>query len=171
MEPLSFKTFTRKIYIGAPLKSVYDCWATEAGICSWFLSKATYTLPGGSVRGRMDAIAPGDQYVWHWHNWIGDERGEILEANGKDKIAFSFGARSNVNVALEEAGTRVLLSLTQGNIPDDEESKLRFYVGCNTGWTFWLTNLKAYLEYGILLNETETDLSGDPQASYFFVNI
>ena len=26
------------------------------------------------------------------------------------------------------------------------------------GWTFRLTNLKAYLEHGVLLNETEIDL-------------
>jgi uncharacterized protein YndB with AHSA1/START domain len=171
MDTLSFKSFTRKIYLNASLKSVYNCWASEAGICSWFLRKATFSTADGTIRARQDSIAGGDSYIWRWHNWNGEERGEILEANGKDRISFTFGGSSVVSVDLEEEGTRILLCLTQGNIPEDEESKLYFYVGCNTGWTFWLTNLKAYLEHGILLNETETDLSGDSRASYYFVNI
>jgi hypothetical protein len=27
-------------------------------------------------------------------------------------------------------------------------------VGCATGWTFWLANLKAWLEHGITLHAT-----------------
>jgi uncharacterized protein YndB with AHSA1/START domain len=153
------------------MKAVYDCWATGTGICAWFLSSASYTNRAGASRGNNEAIRQGDHYVWQWHNWIGEEKGEILEANGKDSVAFTFAGGSVVRIVLEEAGGQTLLSLTQAKIPPDEESRMRIYVGCNTGWTFWLTNLKAYLEHGILLNETETDLSGDPDASFVFVNI
>jgi len=28
-------------------------------------------------------------------------------------------------------------------------------MGCSQGWSFWMVNLKAWLEHGILLNEKE----------------
>jgi len=46
-----------------------------------------------------------------------------------------------------------------------------YHYGCSTGWTFWLANLKAWLEHGILLNDRGTDLLEDPRAGYEFVNI
>lgn len=33
-----------------------------------------------------------------------------------------------------------------------EENVRKIYVDCITGWTFWLTNLKAWLEHGITLH-------------------
>jgi len=48
---------------------------------------------------------------------------------------------------------------------------LEIHYGCSNGWTFWLANLKAYLEHGILLNETEIDLRGEELAGYEFVNM
>jgi len=29
---------------------------------------------------------------------------------------------------------------------------MMFSVGCSNGWTFWMANLKAYLEHGITLH-------------------
>jgi len=63
----------------------------------------------------------------------------------------------------------VLVSLSQSEIPQDEKSKLEIFYGCSNGWTFWLANLKAYLEHGILLNETKIDLRGFDLAGYEFV--
>jgi len=40
MSSLSFDSFTKKIYIKSSLEKVYDSWATESGICTWFLRKA-----------------------------------------------------------------------------------------------------------------------------------
>ena len=56
-------------------------------------------------------------------------------------------------------------------MPTDEETKMNIYNGCSCGWTFWLANLKAYLEHGILLNETEFDLTDIPQAGHVYVNM
>lgn len=92
------------------------------------------------------------------------EKGEILEANGKDSIAFTFGSGGNVHIRLKPMSSNTEITLVQNEIPTDENSKMNIYVGCITGWTFWLTNLKAYLEYGITLHskglkqEDTTDL-------------
>jgi len=64
-----------------------------------------------------------------------------------------------------------LLSLNQSKIPLDEKSKLEIFYGCSNGWAFWLTNLKSFLEHGILLNETEINLKPFQIAGYEFVNM
>ncbi|MBT8252904.1 MAG: hypothetical protein HKN00_07420 [Flavobacteriaceae bacterium] len=64
-----------------------------------------------------------------------------------------------------------MLTLKQYDIPTDEKTKLEVHLGCSNGWTFWLTNLKAMLEHGIVLNETEIDLCDNKLAGWEFVNI
>lgn len=171
MSEITFESFTKKIFIRTTPERLYDCWATENGICEWFLSKASFHSPEGSKRGAGQMIEVGDQYVWEWYNWDGQETGEILEANGRDHLVFSFAGSSKVAVDLEKKGEKVLLTLHQFEIPPDDKSIYNIHVGCSNGWTFWLANLKAYLEHGILLNETEEDLRKLDQAGLIFVNM
>ena len=171
METLNFHSFIKKIYIKAPIEKIYWCWATSEGICSWFLREALYTNSDQSPRGTGEAVQEGDQYTWRWFNWDGQEDGQIIMANGKDSLEFTFAGKSKVLVELQQGSGAVLCSLKQYNIPTDEESKLHIHVGCSNGWTFWLANLKAYLEHGILLNERDIDLRGIPLSAFEFVNI
>lgn len=168
----SFDQFTKKIHIKAPLEELYACWSTEKGITRWFLSDATYTSKDGSARKEDEAIQEGDHYVWRWHNWNGKEEGSILQANGKDFIVFTFGNDAcKVSVQLEQVKETVLLTLRQYEMATDEETKMNLYNGCSCGWTFWLANLKAYLEHGILLNERDVNLTDIPEAGHVFVNM
>lgn len=171
MERLSFDAFNKKIRIASPLGKIYRSWATEAGICSWFLRTATYITAEGDQRAPGEGIRAGDRYTWKWHNFDFEERGEILEADGTRTLEFSFAGECRVRVTLEEAGDHVLVCLRQYNIPTDDADKIKYFYGCGTGWTFWLANLKAWLEHGILLHETDQDLSDDPLAGYEFVNV
>lgn len=172
MEKMTFDAFTKKIYIKAPLEKLYWCWATKEGICTWFLRNANYVTSDGRKRNENEPIQVGDAYTWEWHNWNGQEKGLILKANGKDFLEFSFADDiCKVSVALEEVKDAVLLTLRQFEMPTDEITKMDIYNGCSCGWTFWLANLKAYLEYGILLNEKEFDLTEVPQAGHIFVNM
>ncbi len=170
MAALTFDSFTKKIYIKAPIEKLYWCWATKEGIESWFLRKAEYVTPDGSLR-NDELIQVGDIYTWEWHNWNGQEKGSILKANGKDLLEFSFAEVCKVSVSLEDKGNAVLVTLKQYEIPTDEKTKMQVYNGCSCGWTFWLANLKAFLEHGILLNEKEFDLTEIPQAGHVFVNM
>ncbi len=171
MEKLSFDSFTKKIYIKASLEKLYWSWATAEGITSWFLRKAQYLDTDGQLRSPDEEIQAGDSYIWEWHNWDGQEKGTILQANGINFIEILFAAPSKVSVTLEDSGTAVLVTLKQYDIPTDEKSMLDIHHGCSNGWTFWLANLKAYLEHGILLNETEFDLKEIPLAGFQFVNM
>ena len=116
-------------------------------------------------------ISEGSSYTWRWYNWDGQEDGEVLMANGKDQLEFTFAGKSRVSVQLIPEGELVLVVLKQYHIPTDEESKLHIHVGCSNGWTFWLANLKAWLEHGILLHEREVDLRNVPLSAFQFVNM
>ncbi|WP_299245523.1 SRPBCC domain-containing protein [uncultured Aquimarina sp.] len=170
MKKLQWNSFTKKIYIRTSAKKLYDLWATTEGITSWFLRDAEYISLAGEKRSPSELFQKGDSYVWYWYNWDDKEEGEILEANGQDYIELLFGG-CKVSVLLEEKNDITLIVLTQFEIPEDDESKLKLHHGCSNGWTFWLTNLKAYAEHGILLNEKEIDLREYELAEYQFVNI
>ncbi len=171
MEQLSFDAFTRKIYLRAPMDRIYRQWATESGICSWFLREARFTDPEGNRRPAGQPVAEGDLYAWKWHNFDVEETGRITAANGADLLEFTFAGEQKVSVNLSNEGDAVLLTLRQFLIPTDDRSKLNYHFGCSNGWSFWLANLKAWLEHGIVLNETGKDLRGDPMAGFDFVNI
>ncbi|MGB5370176.1 MAG: SRPBCC domain-containing protein [Flavobacteriaceae bacterium] len=123
------------------------------------------------LRKPEEPIRSGDEYLWEWHNWDVQEKGTILAANGEDALEFSFAGSCRVRVTLEEVSRAVLVTLRQFEIPTDDKSKLNIHYGCSNGWTFWLANLKAYLEHGILLNETAFDLRKIPLSGFEFVNM
>lgn len=156
----NWNAFTRRILINKPIDLVYQCWATKAQIETWFLEKADYRF-GDEMRRTDELVQKGDHFSWKWNNWDFNEEGEVLEANGKDLISFTFGKGGYFQVILQESNGMTEVVLTQKDIPTDEKSKLNIYVGCITGWTFWLTNLKTYLEYNVTLhalglNQNET---------------
>lgn len=171
MGGLSFDSFIKKIYLNAPMEKIYWCWGTPEGICTWFLRKAEYLNSKGILRNDAEQVQAGDSYTWEWHNWDGQETGMVLKANGKDYFEISFAGNTRVAVSLEAKDDAVLLTLKQFEIPVDDDSKLKIHYGCSNGWTFWLANLKAYLEHGILLNETKHNLSNEPLAGYEYVNM
>lgn len=146
--------FRKRIFLAKPMNEVYDSWATPNKLATWFLEEAEYTLQDGSKREPEDLIQKNDHHSWKWHNWDFREEGLVLEANGKDHLAFTFGNGGNVHIHLKEVEGGTELELIQNEIPTDDQSRMNYYVGCATGWTFWLTNLKAWLEHGITLNAT-----------------
>ncbi|WP_435138081.1 SRPBCC family protein [Formosa sp. A9] len=170
MTSLSWQSFTKKIFIKASLEQLFWCWTTEAGITAWFLKDAKF-LRADSKLSPSSTIKKGDSYVWQWHNWDGKEEGRILDVQNNTSVSFSFAGSCEVTVSLEQHDTAILVTLTQTKIPNDDKSKLEIFYGCSNGWTFWLANLKAYLEHGIVLNETEIDLRPYPLSGFEFVNM
>lgn len=148
---MDWTKFTRQIPVKTTSANLYGLWATQQGIEAWFLKSATYKNSAGETRGSKEFIQAGDDYSWSWHNWESESKGKVLEANGNNRILFDF-AQSKVLIELIEEGSQTICSLSQYDIPTDEKSKMDIYYGCGCGWTFWLTNLKAYVEHGILLN-------------------
>lgn len=147
----NWNTFKKRILINKPIEDVYRCWSTKSQIETWFLEKADFRSSNGQ-RKPEELVQKGDEFNWKWNNWNFTEKGKIVKANGKDSISFTFGSGGVVSVCLKEKKGNTEVELTQSDIPTDENSKMEIFVGCITGWTFWLTNLKAYLEHNITLH-------------------
>ena len=76
------------------------------------------------------------------------EEGTILDCNGKDFLKFSFGKAGNCSITIKEEMGETIVELLQDNIPTDEHGMQYWHLGCKTGWTFYLANLKSILEGG-----------------------
>jgi Activator of Hsp90 ATPase homolog 1-like protein len=152
--------FTVRINVNAPVEKLYRAWATRSGMEYWFLRLSEYKKPGGSLRGNDEFVAKGDTYKWLWHGWPDEtvEKGEVLDCNGKDFFKFSFGKAGNCAVKIYKEQSETIVELLQDNIPVDEQGKHYWHLGCKTGWTFYLTNMKSLYEGGIDLRNKNVSL-------------
>lgn len=153
--------FVTRINVNTPAEKLYLCWATREGIEYWFLRMSEYKSPDGSLRAGNEPVKKGDSYAWRWHGWSDEttEYGNILDCNGKDLFKFSFGKAGDCTVNIKKELGQNIVELVQENIPDDEEGRRNWHLGCKTGWTFYLANLKSLLEGGIDLRNRDESLT------------
>lgn len=162
MDAYNWTSFKVRINIKATIAAVYEMWATSAGIEKWFLRHCEVTNDKDQAKAVDDFISKGDRFLWRWHGYPDDilQRGEVLEANGADQLSFTFGQEGAEDMACivkvyAEDGENIC-EIIQHNIPENEKGKSYYHIGCITGWTFFLTNLKSILEGGIdLRNKNE----------------
>lgn len=150
----------KRIPVKANKKAIYNAWTTRVGIESWLLRKAEYKNSEGRILTDNEQVSIGDTYKWLRHGY-GDEemeKGTVLEANGLDVFRFVFGVEGIVTVRIINAENETIVELIQEEIPTDESSKVRYYLGCSIGWTYHLTNLKSILEGGIDLRNKNNKL-------------
>ena len=164
--PPDWSQFTLRIHIAKDMEDVYKAWASPAQLTTWFLDEADYFTPAGKPRDPWQLYEKGDSFHWKWHNWNSIEKGSVLEANGRDFLSFSFMEEGQVHIRLHPIQDKTLLELTQLHIPLDDQSKMNVYCGCTRGWSFWMVNLKAWLEHKVLLNDTNLE-SNDPTLKEF----
>lgn len=158
MATVNWSTFTVRIDVAASTEQLYKAWATRAGIESWFLRLSEYRSADGSVRKEDELVQKGDTYQWMWYGWPDEtaEQGTILDCNGTDTFKFSFGKAGICTVRIYKTKGETIVELQQDQIPENEEGKHMWHVGCKTGWTYYLTNLKSVCQHNIdLRNKKE----------------
>lgn len=158
MSGYDWSKFSARIDVRAGVNDVYAAWTTRLGLERWFLRVAEFTKPDGGLRDAAAAIQNGDHYRWLWHGYDDAtvERGVIEESNGLDFLRFTFAGSCLVSVSITVEEGVTIVELRQENIPLDETSRVNYHLGCLTGWTFYLANLKSILEGGIdLRNKNE----------------
>ena len=150
MNTINWNKFTVRIDVNAPVEKLYAAWATRAGIESWFLRVSEYKTVDGRIRADDEIVQKGDTYKWLWHGWPDEtvEYGTILDCNGKDFLHFSFGKAGNCTVRVYKDRGETIVEILQNDIPDDETGKQTWHVGCKTGWTYYLANLKSVYQFG-----------------------
>ena len=159
-DTFDWSTFTVRVNINAPINELYRCWATRSGIEYWFLRSSEYKSFEGVIRDPNEEVRKGDSYKWMWHGWPDDtvEYGEILDCNGQDNFGFSFGKAGNCAVKIYDELNETIVELVQKDIPSDEHGRQYWHIGCRTGWTFFLTNMKSLMEGGIDLRNRNVKL-------------
>ena len=150
--------FVTRISVKAPGEKLYWCWATREGMEYWFLRLSEFKNPDGTLRANNESVQKGDTYTWRWHGWNDEttEYGTILDCNGTNSLKFSFGKAGDCLVTIKNEDGENIVELLQNNIPTDEQGMHYWHLGCKTGWTFYLANLKSLMEGGIdLRNKNE----------------
>lgn len=160
MNNFNWTSFSRKIAIKASLLDIYNAWTIPGEIEKWFLETATFFDKEQKEIGKTSSIQKGHTYAWTWYLYDMTEHGKITDTNGKDFLQFTFAGECLVDVSLRAEHDYTIVELTQKNIPTDDESKRNIRLGCHTGWSFFLLNLKSVYEGGIDLRNKDTLLKG-----------
>jgi uncharacterized protein YndB with AHSA1/START domain len=160
MSNLDWSRFVTRVNINAPVEKLYRAWATRSGIEGWFLRLSEFKDPAGNLREGNEPVQQGDSYKWLWHGWPDDvvELGNILAANGANQLSFSFGKAGNCTVTIKQEEGENIVELLQEEIPSNDEGRFNWHVGCKTGWTFYLANMKSVLEGGLDLRNRNVKL-------------
>lgn len=158
MENFNWTEFTRKIPISASIETLYNAWTIPSEIERWFLKEATFSTKDGTNRAKSSAIQKGDAYQWKWFQWDGVEIGTIVSVNGIDSLQFTFAGDCLVEISLEKYEDVTLVTLTQKNIPTTDKAKVDIRLGCDSGWSFYLVNLKSVFEGGLDLRNKNTNI-------------
>ncbi|MGA8853860.1 MAG: SRPBCC domain-containing protein [Christiangramia sp.] len=160
---LDWSSFTVNLPINRSKTEIIDAWMTQKDLEKWFLKLAEFTTPNGEKRKREEKIHPGDTYKWQWYGWPEsvEERGKLLQPEQEEFLRFQFGKAGMVRVRILEEHGQTIVRLVQEKIPLDEESRMNFYVGCKTGWTFYMLNLKSILQGGPDLRNKRSELQMD----------
>ncbi|MEI9943691.1 MAG: SRPBCC domain-containing protein [Chitinophagaceae bacterium] len=150
MADFNWGRFAVRINIKASIEKLYWCWATRKGIEYWFLRLSEYKSPGGNLRAAEEFVDKGDTYKWQWYGYPDEvtELGTVLDLNGKDNFQFKFGDAGICTIKIYPEQDENIVELIQDNIPTDEKGKQIWHIGCKTGWTFYMTNMKSMLEGG-----------------------
>lgn len=141
--------FTLRIAVRGNEAQVREAWTTHAGLQAFFIRVAE-----GASGAHYQA---GDKYRWEWSPGI-EDTGTVHRC---DENAFEFGwyeDEGRVVVLWEVLGDEVMVTLTEiMDNPAALEVRASRQFGCALGWTFFLANLKAWIEHGIDLRETNPD--------------
>ena len=157
MPAFNWKEFALQIPIHTDIATAYKCWATQDGLEKWFLRSAVFVQPNGSPRKREAFVQAFDNYTWLWHGYDDNvlEQSMVLDANGTDLMRFGFSGGCIVTVRLEMDEDMLLCRLAQQMPMDELELQQHYFIECQKGWTFYLSNLKSVLEGGLDLRNRD----------------
>lgn len=158
ISPSDFSQFKLRVNIKTSIENAYRAWATPAGLESWFLRQVVFSADNGVVRAGDELIKEKDQYKMYFNCYPDSvtEDGKVLKANDKNLFSFTFSKGCPVTISIYPEHEETIVELVESNLPTDETTIKRYYIGDSKGWIFYLTNLKSVLEGGLdLRNKNE----------------
>ncbi|MBK6642872.1 MAG: SRPBCC domain-containing protein [Bacteroidetes bacterium] len=158
MKDFDWTQFTKRIAIKAPLEDLYKAWTSSNELEKWFLKKARFFDENNQEISLSEPVSPKNSYLWNWFLYEETEKGEITIANGKDHLQFTFAGSCLVDVTFSREHEHTIVELKQTGIPLDDKSKQFIRLGCSSGWSFYLVNLKSVYEGGLDLRAKDERL-------------
>jgi len=136
-KPFDWTQFTLRIVIAVPVSRVFTAWTDDTIITRWFTEIAK--------------VEPKKNGAIHFEWLAGDKLDARFLAFEKDrKILFIFGSKGEkVEVSFKKVTGGTLCEIHQFDMSTSPKSKVSMHMGCREGWTFFLTNLKSYLENSV----------------------
>lgn len=169
--PTGWSSFTFRIFIHKPVNEVFEAWTRSRNLEAWFFKSAKFVNSGGEGLSASESATKDCSYEFKWHGWDAVQKGKVIEVETNARFKFEFLPAGIVDIeykSISESKTELIL--TQSEIPHGSEKEIKdFYYGCSLGWSFWMVNLKAWLEHGILLNEFDHPYT-NPDLIYQLVN-
>lgn len=147
-KPYDWTQFRLKIEIAAPPRRVFDAWTRRELVSKWFpVAGVIEPRKGGQI---ALTFLGGDTH---------DDK--VTAARRPSLLQFPFGKRGEqVRITFKKVRGGTCCELHQFNMATTPIAKIQMHMGCQQGWTFFLTNLKAFLEHGLDMR------SHDPRKSY-----
>lgn len=139
--------FVLRVYINAKPEKVFKAWTDDKIVSNWFTQKTIIEPRKG---GRL------------YFEWLAGDKLDmtVTQIVKNRKLVFPFGKGGiEVSVVFKKDGKGTLCELRQYNIKTDPTTKWSMHKGCIQGWTFFLVNLKSYLEHGIDLRSHDVKRS------------
>ncbi len=158
MKNFDWTRFQKRIAVKAPMQKIYDAWAVPGELEKWFLKTARFFDDSGKLVSMEQRIAPPMTYEFTWYLYSETERGKVINANGKNLLEFTFAGSCIVTISLKEEHGHTIVDLEQKDIPTDDDSKLNLRLGCSSGWSFYMVNLKSVYEGGLDLRSKDERL-------------
>lgn len=145
--PIDWTRFDLHVYIEVDPQTALRAWLTSDGMESFFVELMRITGPDGDERQPDEPARAGDRYIWRWPTgrYV---RGEYLEPEASDQVAFTFG-ESKVRITAKPYRDGTLLRLRQFDIPDTEQARMHVHANCRAAWVYFLSVLKTLLEQGV----------------------
>jgi uncharacterized protein YndB with AHSA1/START domain len=139
--------YTLKIRIAASPAKLYKAWTDSRAISDWFTWKAD-----------IEPRKNGRLYL-EWQS--GDKwEGKVIKVVKNRQFVFTFGDDGEeVKVRMLKDDRGCICELSQYNMKTSPKAKVSMHLSTKTGWTFFLANLKAYLEHGVDLRSTNIKYS------------
>jgi len=161
LPPADFSQFKLRVSVKTPIENAYRAWASPAGLGSWFIGIMEFKGPNGETRTGEDLAQAGDEYTCYSRKDPANIviKGKVLKANGRDLFSFTFSKECPVTISIYTDHSETIVELIESNLPTDEETMRRHYVGDSKGWIFYLTNLKSVLEGGLDLRNKNADIT------------
>ncbi len=146
MSAYDWSQFHVHMYYLAPLDEVFRRFATATGLESFYLGRAEFTSPDGTLRAPDEVIAAGDAYDWTYlHDF--SHGGKIEAVVPNELVRFSFGPMT-VAVRFETVDGATHVDLHQTGCATEDPDRAWQHVNCRSCWIYFMTNLRSVLATG-----------------------